>query len=285
MDRFEVTKKAGILGIVGNIFLLVIKSIVGFMSNSQSMIADAANSAGDIFASLMTFVGNKIAREPNDDSHNFGHGKAEYIFSLFISISMMVIAIKLLYDSTSALITKKELTFSWFLVLVCIITIVTKFALFIYTSKLAKKYNNILLDANKSDHKNDCLVTTFTLISILLSLVGIYWFDGIVGIGISIWIFITGLKIFMESYNVLMDISIDEETKNLINDIAKKYPKILKMDKISSTPVGYQYIIVLTIYVDGNMSTFESHKLADNLETEITSLEKIYRTIVHVEPQ
>ena len=198
---------------------------------------------------------------------------------------MMVIAIKLLYDSTSALITKKELTFSWFLVLVCIITIVTKFALFIYTSRLAKKYNNVLLDANKSDHRNDCLVTTFTLISILLSLVGIYWFDGIVGIGISIWIFITGLKIFMESYNVLMDISIDEETKNLINDIAKKYPKILKMDKISSTPVGYQYIIVLTIYVDGNMSTFESHKLADNLETEITSLEKIYRTIVHVEPQ
>ena len=60
MDRFEVTKKAGILGIVGNIFLLVIKSIVGFMSNSQSMIADAANSAGDIFASLMTFIGNKI---------------------------------------------------------------------------------------------------------------------------------------------------------------------------------------------------------------------------------
>ena len=89
----------------------------------------------------------------------------------------------------------------------------------------------------------------------------------------------------MESYNVLMDISIDEETENLINDIAKKYPKILKMDKISSTPVGYQYIIVLTIYVDGNMSTFESHKLADNLETEITSSEKIYRTIVHVEPQ
>lgn len=285
MDRFEVTKKAGILGIVGNIFLLVIKSIVGFMSNSQSMIADAANSASDIFASLMTFIGNKIAREPNDDSHNFGHGKAEYIFSLFISISMMVVAIKLLYDSTSALITKKELTFSWFLVLVCIITIITKFALFIYTSKLAKKYNNILLDANKSDHRNDCIVTTFTLISILLSLVGIYWFDGIVGIGISIWIFITGLKIFMESYNVLMDISIDEETENLINDIAKKYPKILKMDKISSTPVGYQYIIVLTIYVDGNMSTFESHKLADNLETEITSLEKIYRTIVHVEPQ
>ena len=67
------------------------------------MIADSANSAGDIFASIMTYVGNKIASEPRDDSHNFGHGKAEYIFSLFISISMIGIATKLLYDSAYSL--------------------------------------------------------------------------------------------------------------------------------------------------------------------------------------
>lgn len=284
MDRFEVTKKAGMLGIIGNIFLLVIKSVVGFMSHSQSMIADAANSAGDIFASLMTSIGNKIASEPDDDSHNFGHGKAEYIFSLFISIAMMVVSFKLLYDSVTSLIIQSQLVFSWFLVIVCIITIIIKLFLFLYTNKLSKKYNNILLDANKKDHRNDCIVTTFTLISIILSLYGIYWFDGIVGIGISIWIFITGLKIFIESYNVLMDISIDENTKTLICDLVKKYPQIQKMDKISSTPVGYQYMIVVTIYVDGNMSTFESHDLADKLENDITSLENVYKTIVHVHP-
>lgn len=284
MDRFEVTKKAGMFGIIGNIFLLVIKSVVGFASHSQSMIADAANSASDIFASLMTFIGNKIASEPGDKSHNFGHGKAEYIFSLFISISMMVVAFKLLYDSIFSLINKSELIFSWFLVIVCIITIIIKLVLFIYTNKLSKKHNNILLEANKKDHRNDCIVTTFTLISILLSLVGIYWFDGIVGIGISIWIFFTGLKIFIESYNILMDISIDETTKTLINDLIKKYPQIQKTDEISSAPVGYQHIIVLTIYVDGNMSTFESHRLADSLENEITKLENIYQTIIHVNP-
>lgn len=284
MDRFEVTKKAGMLGIIGNIFLLVIKSIVGFLSHSQSMIADAANSAGDIFASLMTFIGNKIASEPDDDSHNFGHGKAEYIFSLFISMAMMLVSFKLLYDSIFSLVNQSKLTFSWFLILVCIITIIIKLFLFIYTNKLSKQYNNILLEANKKDHRNDCIVTTFTLISILLSLIGIYWFDGIVGIGISVWIFVTGLKIFIESYNILMDISIDENTKNLIMDIIQKYPKIRKADKISSSPVGYQYMIVLTIYVDGNMSTFESHELADKLENDITSLENIYKTIVHVHP-
>ena len=284
MHRYNVTKKAGLLGILGNLFLLIIKGSVGFICNSQAMIADAANSAGDIFASIMTWVGNKIASEPQDDSHNFGHGKAEYIFSLFISISMIVVAFKLLYDSIITLIYGSTITFSWFLVVVCIITILVKFSLFIYTNKLCKKYNNILLEANSKDHRNDCIVTTFTLISILATLVGITFLDGIVGTGISIWIAITGFKIFIESYNVLMDESIDEETKDLILRYVKNYKEIQKIEHISSAPVGYQYIVVLTICVDGNMSTFESHKLADNLEKDITSLEKVYNTIVHVNP-
>ena len=284
MDRYNVTKKAGLLGILGNLFLLIIKGSIGFICNSQAMIADAANSAGDIFASIMTWVGNKIASEPQDDSHNFGHGKAEYIFSLFISISMIVVAFKLLYDSIITLIYGSTITFSWFLVVVCIITILVKFSLFIYTNKLCKKYNNILLEANSKDHRNDCIVTTFTLISILATLIGITFLDSIVGTGISIWIAITGFKIFIESYNVLMDESIDEETKDLILRYVKNYKEIQKIEHISSAPVGYQYIIVLTICVDGNMSTFESHKLADNLEKDITSLEKVYNTIVHVNP-
>ena len=86
MNKNKAIKKVGIYGIIGNIFLLIIKAIVGFTSKSQAMIADSINSAGDIFASLMTFIGNKIASEPNDEDHNFGHGKAEYIFSLIISI-------------------------------------------------------------------------------------------------------------------------------------------------------------------------------------------------------
>lgn len=284
MDRYNVTKKAGLLSILGNLFLLIIKGSIGFICNSQAMIADATNSAGDIFASIMTWVGNKIASEPQDDSHNFGHGKAEYIFSLFISISMIVVAFKLLYDSIITLIYGSTITFSWFLVVVCIITILVKFSLFIYTNKLCKKYNNILLEANSKDHRNDCIVTTFTLISILATLIGITFLDSIVGTGISIWIAITGFKIFIKSYNVLMDESIDEETKDLILRYVKNYKEIQKIDHISSAPVGYQYIVVLTISVDGNMSTFESHKLADNLEKDITSLEKVYNTIIHVNP-
>lgn len=73
MDRYKSAKAAGILGIFGNIFLLIIKATIGFISKSQAMIADSINSASDIFASVMTFIGNKIASKPGDDDHNFGH--------------------------------------------------------------------------------------------------------------------------------------------------------------------------------------------------------------------
>lgn len=283
-ERFTITKKAGIYGIIGNMFLLLIKAVVGFASKSQAMIADCLNSAGDIFASLMTSIGNKIASTPGDSDHNFGHGKAEYIFSLFIAISMIVISIKTIIDAIATLFKGNEIIFSWWLVVVCIITIITKAILFFYTRAMYKKYNNILLEACMADHRNDCIITTFTLISILLSLKGINWFDSIVGIGISAWICKTGIEIFVESYNILMDISIDEDTKDIILDLVHAYKEVKGINELSSTPVGYQYIIFLTIAVDGNMTTFDSHKLADDLEKTIVELDKVYKAIVHVEP-
>ncbi len=283
-EKYTLTKKAGIYGMIGNIFLLIFKATIGFISKSQAMIADSFNSAGDIFASLMTFIGNKISSTPVDSDHNLGHGKAEYIFSMFISISMILVACKLLYDSVLTLIFGSQLTFSWFLIIICIITILTKLYLYFYTKKAYKKHKNILLEANMKDHRNDCIVTTFTLASILFALLGIYWIDSVVGIGISIWICYTGVTIFIESYNVLMDISIDEKTRDLILDICHSYKEIQKVEDMISTPVGDRYLIFITICVDGNLSTFESHNLADSLEINVNELEKVYKTVVHVNP-
>ena len=282
--KFKDIKKAGIAGIFGNIFLLLIKATIGIFTHSQSMIADSVNSASDIIASLMTFIGNKISSEPKDKDHNFGHGKAEYIFSLFISITMILVSLKLLIDSATSLINKNYFEFSWILILVCILTIITKFVLYIYTKTLFKKYDNILLKSNYKDHKNDCLVTTCTLISILFGLYGIYWVDGLVGIGISIWILITGIGIFLESYNVLMDISLDEKTKETIMKIVKSHKDIKNCYNLYTAPVGYKYLVVFTIAVDDNMTTYDSHKLANHLEKDVEKLEKIDKAVIHVHP-
>ncbi len=283
--KFKEIKLASILGIVGNIFLLIIKGIIGFISNSQAMIADSLNSAGDIFSSVMTYIGNRIASRPGDDDHNLGHGKAEYIYSMLISIVMAATAIVIFKDSILVIINNQKYNFSIWLVIVCIITILVKFGLFIYTNYLSKKYNNLLIKANSKDHVCDMFITSMNLVSCLLTLKGIYIFDGVVGLGISLWMIYTSYNIFIESYNVLMDKAMDASAKEKVLDIVKGHKEIIKTNHFNSTPVGYKYQISLTIFVDGNMSTFESHEVANKLEKEIIEkVDCIYLAVIHVNP-
>lgn len=285
MDRFKSTKIASMLGIIGNLFLLIIKGIVASLSGSQAMVADAFNSAGDIFSSLMTYVGNRISCKKADDDHNLGHGKAEYIYSMLISISMLLMATFVLKDSIKSLFYGSKYTFSIWLIVVCIVTIIVKFSLFLYTNTLYKKHNNLLILANSKDHLNDTIITSLNLISCVLSLYNIFFLDGIVGSIISIWIMYTAIKLFIESYNVLMDKSISIETKNKVLDIIKEEKQVKKVIHFNSTPVGYKYQISFTIYVDGNMSTFDSHEIANNLEEKIVDkVEEIYLVVIHVNP-
>lgn len=284
MDRFKEVKKASILGIVGNIFLLIIKFIIALITNSQAMLSDALNSAGDIISSFMTFFGNKIASKAPDEDHNLGYGKAEYIFSMLISLTMIILSVEMIYSSARSLFVEYSYNFSIYLIIVCIITIITKFSLYIYTNSIAKKYDNLLIKANSYDHRNDCVLTTLNLIAAFIGQYGITYVDGLVGIIVSTWILSTGIKLFKESYDVLMDKGLDDLAKEKIDKIVKKYPEIYKTNHFNSTPVGYQYQISLTIFVDGNLTTFESHKIANDLEKDITELDEVFLAVIHVNP-
>ena len=177
MERFKSVKIASILGIIGNLFLFVIKVIISLLTCSRAMMADAFNSGGDILSSIITFIGNKIASKPSDDDHNLGHGKAEYVYSMLISVVMIFASFSILKGSILSLINKQVYTFSYWLIIVCIITIVIKFLLFLYTKKIAKKQNNLLIRANSNDHRNDCMITFINLISCLFSLIDVYFID------------------------------------------------------------------------------------------------------------
>ena len=284
MDRFKSTKIASILGVIGNLFLFIIKCIIGVIAHSQAMIADSINSLSDIISSILTYFGNKIASKPRDNDHHLGHGKAEYIYSLLISILIMLVAITLLKDTVLSFFDNNTFNISIWYILVCLITIFVKLGLFLYTNNIYKKHHNLLLLANSKDHRNDMIVTTFTLISGIFGYFDIFWVDTVVGLGISIFILITGIKIFIESYNVLMDKAMNEETKKEVLEIIKKYDEVKKIQHFNATPVGYKYQVSFTIFVDGNLSTFASHDIANKLEKEISSLDDIYLTIIHVNP-
>ncbi len=284
MQRFKTTKIASFLGIFFNLFLFVIKFIASFFTSSQAMMADAINSLGDIFSSLMTLIGNKIASKPSDDDHNLGHGKAEYIYSLLISIVIIVVAVTLFKDSLESIFVKSDYTFSYMLIVVCIITIIIKLSLYFYTNKLSKSLNSLLLKANSKDHLYDAIVTSINLLAIILTSFGIYFVDGLVGVLIALWILISGLKIFKESYDVLMDKAIDNDTKDKVLEVVKKYSEVKKINHFNATPVGYKYQISFTVFVDGNMSTYESHDIANKIERELEKFDEIYLTVIHVNP-
>lgn len=285
MKRFKKVKIASILGIIINLFLFVIKAIIGFITNSQAMIADAFNSGGDILTSLITFIGNKIASKPRDDDHDLGHGKAEYIYAMLISVIMILTSLLILKDSVVSMFSHTIYNFSFWLIIVCIITIILKLFLYLYTRKIAKEEHNLLIKANSCDHRNDCILTTLSLISCILSFYNIYFVDGIVGSIISLWIIISSIQIFIESYDVLMDKSMSIETRNKVYEIINRHEEIKRINHFNATPVGYKYQISFTIFVDGDMSTFDSHEIADKLEKEINkNVEEIYLTVIHVNP-
>ena len=285
MDRFKAANRASILGMVGNLFLFIIKVTAGFISNSQAMIADAFNSASDILSSIMTYIGNKVASKDADDDHNLGHGKAEYIYSMLISIIMFILGVNILIDSIGSIINPSKFHFTIWLVIVCIITILVKVFLYLYTRSIGKKYNNLLVEANSKDHRNDVVITGVNLVAAICSLYGIYIIDGIVGLLISLWIIYTAIKIYKESYDVLMDKTISNETKDKVLSIIEDHKEVLKIQHFNATPVGYRYMVNFTIFVDGNLSTFESHAIADKLEEEIDEkVPEIYLTVIHVNP-
>ena len=232
----------------------------------------------------MTLIGNKIASKPSDDDHNLGHGKAEYIYSLLISIVIMIVAVTLFKDSLESIIFKSNYTFSYILIVVCIITILVKLSLYFYTNKLSKSLNSLLLKANSKDHLYDAIITSINLLAFILTSFGIYFIDGLVGVLISLWILISGLKIFKESYDVLMDKAIDTATKDKVLQVVNKYTEVKKINHFNATPVGYKYQISFTIFVDGNMSTYDSHEIANKIERELEKFDEIYLTVIHVNP-
>ena len=283
--RHKKVERAAVFGIVGNIFLIIIKAIIAIITHSQAMISDAFNSAGDILSSFMTFIGNKIASKEADEDHNLGHGKAEYIFTMLISLTMIIVAVKLLFSSIQTLFIEYNYKFSYGLLVVGLITFIVKISLYFYTHKIAKEENNLLIEANAVDHRNDCILTIMTTIAAIFGMYGITYVDGLVGSLVSIYMGLTGIKLFKESFDVLMDKGMSVEERNEVLEIIKKYDEVKKIQHFNSTPIGYQYQISFSIFVDGNLSTFDSHEIAHKLEKEITNtLDEVFVTIIHVNP-
>ena len=253
MQKINDVKKVSILGIIANTILLVIKLIVGIISKSQSMLADGIHSVEDSIASILSYIGANFSAKQKDNSHPYGHKKIEYVFSFLVAITMILSSLTIFKSIISNIVVVSKINFSIWLIIVCIINIVTKLILFVYAKTKYTKTKNILIKASMEDHRNDIFLTTSTLIGVTCGYFNIYIIDLIVGILIASRIVYIGLKIFIESFMVLIDTGLNNKKIKQIYTKVKKHTKDLKIIDILSKPIGNKYILIIKINTTNNI--------------------------------
>lgn len=284
MNRHSKINQVALSGLFGNIILLCAKITIGLSTKSQSMLADGLNSAGDVFASTMTYIGNKISQKPGDSDHPYGHGKAEYIFSMIISFSLLMVAFSIFRSALNALIDRTSFTYSIWLLVVGLGTIAVKISLYLFASKVGKRFNSLLAMANAEDHRNDVFITLLTLISIFSGYLGIYFIDSIGGIIIAFWIAFSGFKIFTSSYNVLMDTNVDDSFIDEISQMVENIEGIDHIDAIHAKPVGLNFLLIVKVSIDAHITVYKGHQIAHEVRIALEKLENVEEVIVHVNP-
>lgn len=277
-------KRWASFGIVANLFLLALKFLGGIFFKSQGLVADAINSFGDVFSSVVTLIGGKISEKPEDIDHEFGHGKAEYVASFFIGIFMIIVGLDTLYSSARAAIRNQRFELSYMLVLIPLITIFVKTILYVLVKFIAKKKKSALIEANAADHRNDVMLSIGVLVGIVFGYSGYYFVDGIIGTIISIIIIITGIKIAREAYDILIDKCIDANISKELKEQIMEFNGVNHIDEVKSKPTGDKHILIVKISVDPNMTVLESHKIAGMIRDKMRKNDKIYDTIVHINP-
>lgn len=270
-NRSHVINKISILGIIINLFLIIVKYFAGVISGSNALLADSLHSFEDMTASVLSFIGAKISSKKQNDKYCFGYGKSEYIFGLLISVFMIVTSIMLVISSIKNIITKNVVVFSYISLIVCLVTIILKFFMCIYSKIKYKNIKSILIKSCILDSRNDVAISLVTMIGIILSYFRINFVDNIIGILIALWIGYTGIKLFISSFEILMDKNINKEYINKIKNDILKNEEVLKIDKICAKPIGSKYILLIVLVINDSK----------NLKFTVEVLKRIKKSILY----
>lgn len=284
--RFEEADKVTIQSILANIVLTVIKIVSGVVGSSHAMIADGVHSASDIVSSLGVLIGNRIARQPNDKEHNYGHEKAETLVSFLLSILLVIVAIKIGIDAINSLLNIESVKIPTILPLVVsVISIIIKEYQYQITIKVAKKINSPSLKADAWHHRSDAFSSIAAFVGIGGAMFGFKYADPIASIVVAIFVLKVGIDILKNSTNELMDYSIEIEKENQIREIASKTEGVINLGELRTRRHGSMAYVDMTICVNRNLTVLEGHNIAHKLEkTIIDKMSFVKGITVHVEP-
>lgn len=276
---------SGIIGIICNVFLFILKFIIGSTIHSISIVSDSFNNLSDSLSSVITLLGYKVASKPADKEHPFGHGRMEYVASFIVSNIIFVVAFELLTSSINKIIHPEILSFSYLSLGLLAASILIKIWLSRFNSILGKKTNNIAMLAVSDDAKNDVFVTLATIIALVLSKLNFQIpFDGIAGVTVSIVIFYSSFGIAKEIIGKLLGNPISKKEAKQIESIILSFPEVKGVHDLMIHDYGPgRQFGSAHAEVDAKMDFLKAHDIIDEAERKIHEETGVMMTL-HLDP-
>ena len=204
LARARVGVLAGALGIGFNLILFAVKLSIGILSGSVAILSDAFNNISDTGSSLVALIGMRLSARKPDREHPFGHGRAEYVSALIVSMMIFLVAIELLKESVGKLVSPEPVAVSLPMLLVLGASILVKLFMFAYNRFLGRRIDSSVLAAAASDSMNDVIVTTMIVVSSVFATRFGWNVDAPAGILVSLFIFYGGFKIAREVISLIL---------------------------------------------------------------------------------
>ena len=275
---------ASIVGVVGNFILFLLKAALGLISGSIAIVGDAFNNLSDVGSNVVTYLGFKLASQPADEDHPFGHGRYEYLAGLLIAVFVVLVGVEIVKTSISKIITPEPVEFNWFVVAGLVASIAVKFWMGNFYSNIGRKINSTSLIAAEADSKSDCISTAATAIGMVAAKFFSINVDGWLGLFVGIFILYAGYKIAMETLEPLLGGVPDREIVDEIHTILHKYPICIGVHDMIIHDYGPGRMMGsahMEVPADCNM--LEAHDQIDNAEREIKDVLHM-PFVIHMDP-
>ncbi len=286
-NRYNESTKVTLISITLNIILTILKIISGILGNSSSIIADGIHSASDILTSIGILIGNYFSKKPKDLEHPYGHERIETIVSFILSAVLIFVAIKIGFNGIISLLNPSNIVTPTMLpLIISLISILIKEIQFKITIDVANKTNSPSLKSDAWHHRSDALSSIAAFIGIVGAILGIRILDPIASITVALIVIKVGFNIFKSSFNDLIDRSIDGNDIKEIKTLILNHSKIFSIKSFKSRKHGAFAYVDMTITLNRNLTLFEAHKIADDLEKDIISKFNYIKEInIHTEPK
>lgn len=278
--------KSGIVGLVTNLLLVVIKVFAGITAGSVSILADAINSLGDMAGAILTIVGFYIANKPADEEHPYGHQRAEYISGLIISIIIIIVGFEFLISSFEKIMNPTSVESSKVVIYILVISIVMKLILAFYYHFLNKKIKSgsVIIEALVKDSLNDALMTSVIILSYVVEIQFGWYIDGYVGAVAALLIILIGGQSILDASNNLLGVRPSKELVKEMQKVLDSYDSIIDYHDLLIHKYGPDnYFVTVHIEMDARWSLLEAHAVLDEIEEEFK--EKFNSsTVCHLDP-